>query len=139
MTEIFRIALPVAGTYLGLMTMGLVDLIWVGRVGTTATGAVGIGTSFFAWFLIFGIGLLAGMDYLVASSFGAGRLDECRATLRHGLKLGALLAIPLTAVLLFFSYHLAWFHLNPEVVPQAEGYLRVRSICLPPAATICSR
>ncbi len=128
----FRLALPVAATYLGLMTMGLVDLIWVGRVGTTATGAVGIGTSFFSWFMVLGIGLLAGMDYLVASAFGAGRLADCRATLAHGLRIAAGLGLPLTAVLVFFSYHLNWFSLNPQVIPEASSYLRVLSLSLLP-------
>src|SRR3954466_11825974 len=99
MSRILRLALPIALTSLGLMTMGLVDLIFVGKVGTTATGAVGIGTSFFSWFMILGIGLLAGVASLVASAFGAGRYSECRYTWHEGLKLGTALALPLTAIL----------------------------------------
>lgn len=127
MARILRLALPIALTSLGLMTMGLVDLIFVGRVGTTATGAVGIGTSFFSWAMIFGIGLLAGMDYLVASAFGAGRLEDCRQTWRAGLRLSFWLSLPMTAVLYFGSYHLEIFHLNAAVAPEAASYLRILS------------
>ena len=56
-----ELALPVILAYVGIMTMGLVDLIFVGRVSAAlAMGAVGVGTSIFAWFMIFGIGLLTG-------------------------------------------------------------------------------
>lgn len=54
----FELALPVIISYLGIMTMGLVDLICVGRVSPIALGAVGVGTSIFSWFMIFGMGCL---------------------------------------------------------------------------------
>ena len=53
-----KIAVPVALSYFGIMLLGMVDLILVGKIGPLAQGTVGIGTSVFSWFLVFGIGLL---------------------------------------------------------------------------------
>ena len=76
--------------------MGLVDLAMVGRLGPAAIGAVGIGSVLCLAVVVFGIGMLLGLDTLVARAYGRGRLDECRRWLVQGAWLALLLALPLT-------------------------------------------
>ncbi len=71
MKELLSLILPVVFTYLGMMAMGIVDIAFVGRIDAAAIGAVGIGTSLFAWFLVFGMGMANGMEYLVSRAHGA--------------------------------------------------------------------
>jgi MATE family multidrug resistance protein len=86
-----RLAGPVVLAELGWMGMGLVDTMFVGRLSAEAIGAVGIGHAVFFITTIAGMGLLLGLDTLISHAFGAGRLDECRKWLRHGIYLALIL------------------------------------------------
>src|SRR4249919_4051128 len=95
-----RLAAPVVMAELGWMTMGIVDTLMVGRIGPEAIGAVGIGSSLFMAICIFAMGLLLGLDTLVAHAFGAGRVDECHRWLACGVALSLLSSTPITIVVL---------------------------------------
>ncbi len=127
-----ELALPVVISYLGLMTMGLVDLICVGRISATALGAVGVGTSIFAWAMVLGMGLLTGLDYLVSHSFGAGKRHEGHIFWAQGFWLSWALGIPMTLVLLFVAHHLEWLGLNPDVIAPSREYLFILAFSLIP-------
>ncbi|MBC7692557.1 MAG: MATE family efflux transporter [Methylotenera sp.] len=125
MKNMLKLATPVVLTYLGLMLMGFVDLLFVGRVSPTAIGAVGVGTSIFIWFMIFGIGLLTGMDYPISHAFGAGKTEEGHRVLNQGLIVSVIMSVPLTVMLLFLNHHLAVFGFNPQILSETQGYLEV--------------
>ena len=63
---------PVVASEVGWMAMWLADTIIVGRLGGEAIGAVSIGGSIFFAVAIFGLGMLLGLDFVVANAFGAG-------------------------------------------------------------------
>ena len=77
----FQLAWPVVTAELGWMAMGLVDTMMVGRVSATALGAVSIGSHVFFAVAIFGMGILMGLDFLVARAQGAGEVDTTRPML----------------------------------------------------------
>lgn len=81
------LAIPVVLAELGWMAMGIVDTIIVGPLGAEATGAVGLGSNLHIAVVIFGIGLLLGLDTMVAQEHGAGRDDEARRSLAQGVYL----------------------------------------------------
>src|SRR5512145_3012759 len=93
------LALPVVLAELGWVTMGIVDVLMVGRLSAEAIGAVGIGSSIFMGVCVFAMGLLLGLDTLVSQSFGARRLDDCHRWLVHGVVLALGLSIPVTGLL----------------------------------------
>lgn len=128
----FELALPVVVGYLGIMLMGLVDLITVGHVSATATGAVGIGTSLFSWCMVFGIGLLFGLDYLISTAFGAGKPEDCHRAFVQGVYLAVGVSLPLMSLLIYVSYHLDQLGVHPEVTREAGPYLRILSVSLIP-------
>lgn len=130
MIELFRLALPIVLMYLGTMTMGLVDLIFVGRLNSTAIGAVGVGTSLFSWFMVIGLGLGSGMEFLVSRAHGAREAEKKHRYLVQGLWLSTAIAIPLTGILLVLSQNLAWFGINPAVIEAARDYTWVLSLSL---------
>ncbi len=88
-----RLAGPLVLAELGWMAMGVVDTMFVGRVGAEAIGAVGLGTMVFYGVAISSAGLLLGLDTLVARAFGAGDRDDGHRSLVSGVWL-ALLMIP---------------------------------------------
>lgn len=130
--SILKLALPAAGAHLGQMAMGWVDLVFVGRISPEAIGAVGVGHSVFAWFLVFGFGLLSGLDFHVAFSHGAGDLQRARSSLGQGLHICGVLGVVLTLAVIGASTLLGFFSLNPEVSALAEPYVIILSLSLLP-------
>jgi len=128
----FTLAMPVVLAELGWMTMGLVDTLMVGRIGPEAIGAGGIAGSLFMAVCIFAMGLLLGLDTLVAHAFGAGRLDECHRWLGYGIALSLLLSIPITVVILALSSALSGWGLDPSVLRLAQPYLDILAWSIPP-------
>ncbi len=128
----FALAAPLVLSELGWMAMGIVDTMFVGRVSAEAIGAVSLGTSIFYAIAIFASGLLLGLDTLVAQSFGAGDLDDCRHSLVNGIWL-ALFLIPcvMGAVWLLLPVMALW-GINPAVMKQAAPYIRALNWSTPP-------
>jgi MATE family multidrug resistance protein len=119
------LAMPVVVAEVGWVAMQIVDIIMVGRLGPEAIGAVGVGCALFLALAVVGIGLLLGLDPLVAQAFGAQADGECRAWLRHGLALAVGLTVPLTVVawMAMACVSARWF--DPRVLELTHGYLLV--------------
>ena len=127
----FDLAAPVVIAELGWMTMGLVDTLMVGRIGPEAIGAVGMGSTVFIGICIFAMGLLLGMDTLVSQAFGARRLDECHAWLRHGVVLALLLSAPSVVLVFLICESMPLWGLHPDVLRLAQPYLRIVALSTP--------
>ncbi len=93
--RVVALAIPVVFAELGWMSMSVVDIIMVGRLGPAAIGAIGIGASAFYSLAVFGMGLLLGLDTLVSQAYGAGDRRDCRHSLAQGVYLALFLAVPL--------------------------------------------
>src|SRR5579859_2815502 len=89
-----RLALPVVVVQVGLMAMGVVDTMMVGRVSAEAIAAVALGNVYFFAVSIFGQGILFSLDPIVAQAVGAG--DEL--SIARGVQRGLVLAVVLSAV-----------------------------------------
>lgn len=95
---LLALAIPVALSEIGWMTMTVVDVIMVGRLGPAAIGAVGLGNAIYYAPSLFGIGLLLGLDTLVSRSWGARDFDDCHRSLAQGIYI----ALAVTPVLMVF-------------------------------------
>jgi multidrug resistance protein, MATE family len=82
---LLALAIPVALSEIGWMTMTVVDVIMVGKLGPAAIGAVGLGNAIYYAPSIFGIGLLLGLDTLVSRSWGAKNFDDCHRSLAQAM------------------------------------------------------
>jgi MATE family, multidrug efflux pump len=91
--QMIRLGGPLVLAELGWMAMGVVDTMFVGRVGAEAIGAVGLGTMVFYGIAICSAGVLLGLDTLVAQAFGAGDRKDCHRSLVSGVWM-AVLMIP---------------------------------------------
>src|SRR5213594_4638201 len=123
MTELLptlRLAGPVVLAEIGWMSMGIVDTIMVGPLGPAAIGAAGMSNSLFFAVAVFGMGVMLGLDALVAKSYGAGRLDDCVRWLQHGV-LVALVVAP-TIMVIFYGALTTSTHwgLHPAVRALAQ-------------------
>jgi MATE family multidrug resistance protein len=115
---------PVVLAELGWMAMGTVDTLMVGRLNPLAIGAVGIGHALFLVPSFFGVGLLLGLDTVVAQAFGARRLEDGHRALFQGVYLSLFLTPPLTGVALWVLAPLAVVAgVDPRVLRIALPYL----------------
>ncbi len=127
-----RLALPVVLSELGWMAQGVVDTIMVGNLGPAAIGSVALGNAVFYTPALFGIGILLGLDPLVAQAFGRKDFDECHRWLAQGIYLALFFSPVLMAFLFAASFGFTHFSIAPEVAAPAGSYLRVLLWSLPP-------
>jgi MATE family multidrug resistance protein len=126
------LATPVVLAELGWVTMGIVDTVMVGPLGPAAIGAVGLASMLFFAIAVFAMGLLLGLDPLVAQAFGAKRLDECHRWLIDGIWLSALITLPMLGATALLDLTLAAWGLPPEVLTMTRPYLSIVNWSLPP-------
>jgi MATE family multidrug resistance protein len=126
------LASPVVIAEVGWVAMGIVDTLMVGPLGPEAIGAVGLGSTLFIAIGVFAMGLLLGLDPLVAQAFGARRIEECHRWLVAGVWLAVLVALPVMAVVYLLDALLPYLGLPPEVLVLARPYLGILGWSLPP-------
>jgi len=121
-----RLSIPLVFSQLGMMAMGVVDTIMVGRVSPEALAAVALGNVYVFAACSFGMGTLMALDPVVAQAVGAK--DEIGVTrgLQRGILLAVALAIPSSLLLLPARPILQLLHQQPEVIPGAAGYSLVQ-------------
>ncbi len=129
---LLSLAVPVVLAELGWMAMGVVDTLMVGRVGAEAIGAVSVGRALFFTVAILGVGLLLGLDPVVASAYGAGRLPDCHRSLVQAVYLGLALTLPLLLGLRWAARFLSDWGIDPAVADPARDYLLAISWSVPP-------
>ena len=126
------LATPVVLAELGWVTMGIVDTLMVGPLGPAAIGAVGLASMLFFAIAVFAMGLLLGLDPLVAQAFGARRVDECHRWLIDGVWLSALITVPMLCATAIVDATLGAWGLPPEVLAMTRPYLAIINWSLPP-------
>ncbi len=97
----------------------------VGKLGPAAIGAVALGNAIYYTPSLFGIGLLLGLDTLVAQAYGRHDHDDCHRWLAQGVYLACIATPPIMLVLIAASYGFAPFGIMPEVAGPAGSYLRI--------------
>ena len=128
MKALFRLALPTSAMFLGLMLMGLVDMLFVGKLGPAALGGLGLGNSIFSWIMTIGIGMIFGLDFPAASAIGAGDRPRASRVFVQGLYLSAALAVPAAIATCVLAELLPRLGLNPEAVPYARSFMLMTAV-----------
>src|SRR5215831_17868577 len=126
------LAAPVVIAELGWITMGIVDTLMVGRLGASAIAAVGLSGMLFFGVTVFALGLVLGLDPLVAQAFGARRLDECHRWLVDGLWLSLIVSLPSIAVVLLLGRSLGRWGFPGDVLSFTRPYLAILAWSLAP-------
>jgi multidrug resistance protein, MATE family len=125
---LIRLALPIVVVQIGLMFMGVVDTIMVGHVSARALAAVALGNLYFWACGIFGMGVIMGLDPVIAQAVGAKDEVAVARGFQRGFLLALLLTIPTSIVLLFVRPVLHALGQADDVIPLAVSYAL---ICIP--------
>jgi MATE family multidrug resistance protein len=117
-----RLALPVVLIQVGMMFMGVVDTLMVGRLSASALAAVALGNLYFFLIAVFGMGTLMVLDPVVAQAVGAGDDEGAARGFQRGVILAGLLALPAATLLLLAEPFMLRAGQPAEVVPLAADY-----------------
>ena len=127
MRTLFALAIPIMLTSFVQTAYSLIDMVWIGRVGSAAVAGVGV-SGMFVWFSN-GLSLMSriGGQVKIGHSLGAGDKREAKEYLGSMLQLSFFLALFYgIAVNLAAGHLVGFFHLSgEEAVRSALIYLRI--------------
>lgn len=123
--DLLRLALPVVVVQVGLMLMGVVDTMMVGRLSAQALGSVALGNLYFFTIAVVGMGALMALDPVVSQAVGADDEPAVARGLQRGVILAVLLTIPTVLGLLAVRPALRALGQPAELVPAASSYIYV--------------
>jgi MATE family multidrug resistance protein len=126
LARLVRLAWPIAGAQVGNMLMGMVDTLFVGRVGVDALAAASIGNAFLYGTLLVGQGLVLGMDPVVTQAYGAGDGRATGLALQRGLVVSVFVTAAVSLVLAFTAPALVLLGQEPALAHEAGRYVAVQ-------------
>jgi MATE family multidrug resistance protein len=121
----FQLAYPVIIGQLGIIMMGVVDSLMVGKLGAAPLAASALGGSSAFIVLIIGIGVSYAVTPLVAIAVGAGRFEDCGIYFRQSLLVNSILSIIIVVIIYFAADLIQYFDQPKEVQNQAVDYMRI--------------
>ncbi len=122
--QVARLAAPIVLVQLGMMLMGTVDAMMLGRLSAEALAAGALGNTVSFAMLVPAMGLLFALDPLVSQAFGAGDHGKVQRHFQRGVVLAVILAIPLSAIMMHTAPLLRLLGQNETIVPLAAEYIR---------------
>ena len=128
--KLIILALPIMGTSFVQMAYNMIDMIWIGRIGSKAVAAVGT-AGFFTWLaMAFILIPKIGAEIFISQSVGKKDINSAKSYARHSIQLNIFLALVYGILLILFRKQLiGFFNLrNSEVINMAISYLVIVSI-----------
>lgn len=130
--QLFTLALPLLAISFIQMAYNLVDLLWIGRLGSEAVAAVG-SVGMLMW-MMNSVALISKVsaEITIAQSIGAKRLDKAAIYASHTTTLAIILGV--TFGLLFFLFpnpYISFYQLETNIAIEAEGYLKTIALGIP--------
>ena len=138
LTELRRIAWPIAVSMVSYTVMTLVDTILVGHLGRASLAGVGLAGVASFLLLCFSMGMFRAANTLVAQAVGANRPDEARAIMGAVLVASAGLGVITIGVGQVVAEVLRHFTATPAAGDAACTYMRIRILGAPLALTFAA-
>ena len=124
-TATLQLAYPVIIGQLGIIMMGVVDSLMVGRLGAAPLAASALGNSLAFIVLIIGIGVSLAVTPLVAITVGAKKFEDCGIYFRQSLLINSILSIIIAVAIFFLADLIRFFDQPVEVQVQAMSYMKI--------------
>ncbi len=127
-----RLGLPVMLGQLGIMSLHTVDTLMLGQYGVTELAAASLGTQWIFVTLTIGMGIIMGIDPLIAQAHGGKKKDEIALTLHRGLLIALVVSALLGLSWTFTEEVFLALGQEPELCRLAERYTSLQIVSLPP-------
>lgn len=124
---IVSLAVPIMGTSFLQVAYGLIDMLWVGRLGSGAVAAVGTSNFFINLGYAINSLVIVGVGIKVAHSIGKKDDKQLKEYINIGMLLNGIIAVVYCAILIIFrKYLIDFFDLNNATLEQeARNYLLI--------------
>ena len=132
-SQILKLAIPIIATSFVQMAYNMIDMAWLGNVGSETVGAVGM-AGYLVWL---GSSLMyipkIGAEVCISQSIGRKNMDEATAFTRNALGLSLVLSIGFAILVwLFTGSIISLFQIESDFVNQtAFTYLRIVALGMP--------
>jgi len=120
---VLRLATPVIVVQVGMVLMGAVDTMMLGRVSETDLAAGSIGNALSIAVIWSFIGILLAIDPMAAQAFGAGDHRRIGRVLCRGVGMAVVLSVPATLIVLELDWILPLTGQAPAIIGPATAYL----------------
>jgi len=120
-----NLAYPVIIGQLGVIMMGVVDSLMVGRLGASPLAAAALGSSLTFIVIIIGLGLSMAVTPLVAIAVGAKEYEDCGIYFRQSLLINTIFSIIIAVLIFFVADLIKYFDQPVEVQVQAQSYMKI--------------
>jgi len=133
LSALLRLSGPVVASRLGIMAMGLVDTIVVGRHSSADLGWHALAWAVTGVVLTTALGLLSGVQVMTSQAIGAGREADTGAILRRGLAYSLWISVAAAVFLVLTGGPMLHaFGLAPGLADGATPVLQVQAASLIP-------
>ena len=123
--KLVRLSLPIMGTAFIQIAYSLIDMIWVGKIGSKSVAAVGT-AGFYPWLAMAFIMISKiGGEIKVAQSIGEKNERDTKYYIKSAIEINMILSFLYMIVLIIFNdYLIGFFKLGDiEVINMSEQYL----------------
>ncbi|OON90418.1 MAG: MATE family efflux transporter [Epulopiscium sp. Nele67-Bin002] len=129
---LISLALPVMGGSVLQFGYSLIDMLWVGRLGTNAVASVGSSSFFMGLGYAINALVVVGTGIKVSHKVGEGNETAARGYINAGLILNLIISLIYCSILFGFSHRFIGFlDLNNEIVEQQSNlYLKWSAVAL---------
>lgn len=126
------IAVPVVIVQVGMMLMGVVDTLMVGRLSANALAAVALGNLYFFNIIVIPMGALMALDPLVSQAVGARDSPGVTRAIQRGVILSIVLGLVATLAMLPAGPALRLFRQPAAVIPETVTYVHITAASMAP-------
>ena len=118
------IGVPIIVHNLALVGMGLTDAVMSGLLGAKTLAGVAVGSSVWAPVFLFSLGVIMAQSPTTAHLYGEGKLAHIGRYARQMAWLSVVIGVLGLLLLRNTVPFMRAIHIEPEIVPVAEGYLK---------------
>jgi MATE family multidrug resistance protein len=121
--QILSLSYPIIIGQLGIVLMGVGDVIMIGKLDAINLAAAALANSVYFFICILGIGTLTGVSPLVAKSKGAGHPNQCAILFRQSIWAAIILGAFISGVVYLLAENLHWFKQSERVTVLTKTFL----------------
>lgn len=124
-SKIIKLSYPIIIGQIGIVLMGVADVVMIGRLDATNLAAAGLANSVYFLVSIIGIGTLSAVSAMVAKAKGAGHNNDTAILFGQSIWAALALSAFISGVLLVLTFNLEWFGQSEEVTYLTKSYLHI--------------
>ena len=130
--ETIKLAWPVSLGQLGHVTLGVVDSVMVGQVGTDSLAAASLVNGLFFLVIVLGIGMTMATTPLVSIAKGENSFNKCSIILNQSIIVNVVFSILLTIIVYYLAFLIPFLNQPEHVAVLAVSYLKILSYSIIP-------